>query len=682
VDAEAMLALTVERRGDDISLQANLFDSRSPRRVGEPVMVTGPITDTSRSRLIAPVVAEVLGFGDAPEPRRAIGAGTRDPQAAEAYLRGRDALERNQLDAAEALLTRAVRSDSTFASALSFLGQVHFWRGVEADYYFFSRGREISRLSTAAMGHLRGLEGVHEAHVRGFFSLQVGAFDEAREYYGALVQADSTDMYARVMLGEIELLDRWSVRDPVGDLVPRGNLNAARRRFVDAVRIDPTFELAYGQMFAIQRKLGVALRGGCTGFEEATDEVRPIWQRQVPTQGMYPLCPAALDSLQWIPYAEYSVMDRAQLRGGADRYFRQAAGELERWASFAPEQPRPLELLSEAYLLQRMQLGIEAPERHRALAAEALRYRSEAVGLEPDTSLADLAALANLEMAAGNSEAAIALARSTLAQLMAPGPEGGVEPPPELANVLVANGQVAAALDVASRLQLRSTIPARYVPDPAGGRSIPVAGAEHALRALRLLGASGVTGRLVHEGLEQLETSWASQGLSPREQQLVRDRATADIMASLALDSVALARWRAEATLEDPLWVALSLSQTEPTSAADAFAELERTPNRFERHVPTFALAIAAANLGLEDRSLALLSRLDSIPASVDRFDPGWGLQVLSHFLRATQYERLGDERAAARHYRTFLAARSWPDSLSLPLIEEAREALGLTRGS
>jgi len=682
VEAEAMLTLTVERRGGDVSVQANLFDSRSGRRVGEPLLVTGPIGDISRRRLIAPVVAEVLGFGDAPEPRRAIGAGTRDPDAAEAYLRGRDALERSHLDAAETFLTQAVQSDSTFASALSFLGQAHFWRGVEAGYYFLSRGSEISRLSTAAMGRLRGLEEVHEAHVRGFFSLQVGAFDEAREHYGAIVRADSTDLYARVMLGEIELLDPWSVRDAAGSLVTRSNLNAARRAFVDAVRIDPTFELAYGQMFAIQRELEGTLHGGCDGFEETTDAVRPIWQPQVPTERMYPLCLVASDSLQWIPYAEYLAMDRARLRAGADRYFRQAVGELERWASFAPEQPRPLELLSEAYLLQRGQLGVAAPERHRALAAEALRYRSEAVGLKPDTSLADLVALANLEMAAGDPEAAVDLARSALLEVMAPGPEGGVEPPPELANVLVASGQVGAALEVVSRLQQRSTIPARYVRDPEDGRSIPIAGAEQVLRALEVLGASGVSGRLINDGLEQLESAWASQGLSSRERQVVQNQVTRDIMASLALDSVAMARWRKGTTLEDPIWVALSLSETEPTSAAQAFADLQRTPSRFERHQPTLTLAIAAVNLGLDERALALLSRLDSIPASVDRFDQGWGLQVLSHFLRATYYERLGDDRAAAQHYRTFLEARSWPDSLSRPLLDEARGALGLIQGS
>jgi len=683
VHSDAMLAITVRERGDSVSVQAALFDARSRRRVGEPVMTSGRVGEARSGRLMAPILATVLGFADAPEPERAFGAGTASPEAAEAYLRGRDALEHNQLDAAEQLLAQAVALDSTFAAALSFLGQVPFWRGVEANYYFLSRGPDISRLSTAAMRYVQsGLSPSSESHVRGFYNLQLGAYDEAREQYGRLVEADSADAYAQMMLGEIELIDPWALWDSAGQLVTRSNLNVARRAFSAAVSLDPTFELAYGQISAIQQQLEKTLNGNAAGFEELEEDARPIWQPRVATERMHPFMLVAIDSLTWIPSAEARRIDRSTLTEGADRYFRRSVGELERWASFAPDQPRPLELLSEAYLRQRAQLGIVAPQRHRSLAEEALHYTSEALALKADTSLADRVRLGNLYLASGDAESAVEQARIVLSERAKAGSNAEFAPQ-ALLNLLVASGQVSAALDFAGQLEVRNGLPARYVLDPAGGEPIAVAGGEHPILDLRILGASGVTGPPVRDRLARLESGWVGEGYSPHQRQvLVNAATTRDILAALAVDSAALAAWRGSVTADNPVWMALALHDVDPRASAEALDRAVRMNGGPDEPVPLFALAVAAAELGRPEEAIGLFSRLDSIPVGVTTFQFAWGLQPLSHFMRAEAYEELGDSSAAALHYRVFIEARSWTDSLSEPLTERARERLARLENS
>jgi tetratricopeptide (TPR) repeat protein len=673
VDAQAMVVLTARQQGDSVSLQASVFDSRSRRRVGEPIMVSGLSSEIREVEVLAPVVAGVLGFGDAPQPSRALRAGTSNPEAAVAYLHGRDALERNRLDEAEAHLSRALQLDGTFATALSFLSQSHFWRGVEAQY-FISRGPEISRWSTAAMGHLGGLSAQNEAHVRGFFDLQLGDFEEARERYGAILQSDPTDAYAQLMLGEIELLDRWSVRDGEGRPVPRSNLNRARRAFSAAVRMEPTFELAYGQMFAIQRLLENPLRrAGCGGFYQLRGELVPVWQRlPTPDAQTRAFCPVALDSIVWIASSEFASSDDLPFRTGANRLFRQTVGELERWANFAPEQPRPLELLADAHLLQRQDLAVGAPERHAASAAEALRFLSRALAMEPDTTPFDVARLANLHLAAGNPGAAIAFARSALARYAASatGSADTIPAPQALINVLVVSGQTSAALAITSSVSGR-----RLVPDPETGEMISLTETVPNLERLRILGSSGVSGPLVRNELRRLQDAWAGLGHSPRQRQILRESITSGIALNLAFDSVALSDWSRSVEIEEAWWLALSQSDTDPARAQEHLMRARDSLARESSSAPlSFLLAVTAGKLGLHAEAIRLHSRLDSIPPSTTGFDSGWGLQVLSHFLRAEHYEHLGDLPAATEHYRSFIDARSWPDSLSSPMLETARE--------
>jgi tetratricopeptide (TPR) repeat protein/TolB-like protein len=673
VDAEAMLALTVRRRGDTMSVQASLFDSRSRRRVGQPVTVNGPVEEGASVRLMAPVLAHVLGFADAPEPVRAIGAGTGSPEAAVAYLHGRDALERNQLDRAEQLFTRAVAVDSTFASALSFLSQVHFWRGAEDDY-FFSLGPEILRWSTAATRYLAGLSPQNWAHVRGFYALQIGNFEEARSRYSSILQADPSDAYALLMLGEVDLLDRWSVRDRAGDLVPRSNLNRARRLYADVVGIDPTFELAYGRIFAIQQQLERSIRRNrsCPGFEELRDDLRPVWERPVPGPGMYPLCPVLRDSIEWKSPSEVDTIDPLILRAGVERLFDRAVNELRRWANLAPEQPRPLELLSEAFLLRRGQLQVMPPERHRTLAAEALDYRVRALALQEDTTTLDLVELANLQLASGDPASAMENARTALARYAS----GSIRPPIVLMNVLLAGGQTAAALEVVDQLRSDGGM-ARYVPDPESGENVAVASGGRVLLRLMVLAGSGITGPLLHEELVNLNEAWRAEGYPPRWQQLLRDGNMRSIAPALALDPVAVGQWRDAFTVDDPAWLALSLPDVDPERATLAYErarelELERDGSSHT----TSMLAAVAGRLDRHADAVALYSRLDSIPNSVVSFDPAWGLQALSHLLRAEQYLHMADTASAAFHLNEFVEVRAWPDSLSRPQVEHAASLL------
>jgi tetratricopeptide (TPR) repeat protein len=671
VRAQAMLAVSVTQQSDSATLQVLLIDARSKRMVGEPIVARAATLQLADAEVLAPVVARVVGLADAPSPMRALGAGTREPAAAREYLHGLENLELNRLDQAAIRFARALTLDSTFAAAHSFASQTRFWSNRD---YLLPHGPEISRASTAAIRHLSGLSTKNERHVRAFYNLQLGDHERARELYVQILRSDSTDAYALLMLGEIELLDRWLVSSERG-LVPRGNLNEARRAFSRAVQTEPTFELAYGRLFAVQRALENALGGrGCPGFEEPDDDVIPIWQRLRPER-MRPFCPVATDSVEWLPYAELAVSDETAFRQGADRMFRQAVGALERWASFAPEQPRPLELLSEAHLVQRQQIDLVAPERLQALGAEALGYMTRALALDADTTRMDLVALANLYLAAGQPDPAVMYARRALTAYEQSAAGGPIRAPSQLNNVLVVSGQTAAALTVAA-----GTTVAQLIPDPDTRDQIALAGAGPILERLRVLGSSGVSGPSLYTELERLEPAWSEAGYSPRQHEVLRNHVTASVMPALVFDPIGLSDWSRGVTREDPTWLALSLIDADPARASEIYESVV-TARVLEPRAPhRFVLAAIAGKLGRDADAIRLYSSLDSIPHRVDTFDQGWGLQAVSHLQRARHYENLGDETAAAAHLTIFVDAKSWPDSLSNPRVEQARnQALALT---
>ena len=210
VDAQGMLALTVRVQGDSASLTAQLYDARSGRQMSEPLSSAGLID--FNFDIVAPIVAAVLGLGDAPEPGRAFRAGTRNPEAAAEYLSGLQELERNRLEAGEIRFRRAIELDATFASAATRLAQTLFWRIEATPRLSAQLGPEIERLSTQAMDYLPGLSSQNSLHAQGFYNFQLGEYQSARDRYEAILESNPDDVYALLMVGEVEVNDPGMIR--------------------------------------------------------------------------------------------------------------------------------------------------------------------------------------------------------------------------------------------------------------------------------------------------------------------------------------------------------------------------------------------------------------------------------------------------------------------------------------
>jgi tetratricopeptide (TPR) repeat protein len=630
VDAQAMLAVTVTVQGDSASLNAQLFDSESGRWATEPLLSAGLID--SNFDIITPIVAAVLGFGDAPDPGRAFRAGTRNPEAAAEYLLGLEDLGRNRLEVAEAHFRDAVTLDANFSSALTRLAQTLFWRTEESGQLSTQLGPEISRWSTAAMDHLPGLSLQNRLHVQGFYNFQLGAYQAARDIYDLILESDPADVYALLMAGEAEIHDPWMTRADGGALLPRSDLNRAWESVLVIVDIRPTFELAYGQLLDIQRQVERPLNdvSVCSLFEELQDQMVSPWGDLTPSDAALGFCLVVPESFTWMPRAEFDTTDRLAFRSGADRLFRTSVAAFERWAAISPGQPRALEELSDAFLLQRGMFDTAAPELLQGLAEEALEYASLAYALQADTSSEQLVRLANLHLATGQSELAAVLARQAVGRYTGAGPAGLSTAPASLINVLVVSGQISAALAVAS-----GDSDTHFARRPGTTEFISLAGAEPILERIRVLAAGGVHGPPLHTELELLSRTWRIAGYSSEDRQLLSNSVTLglhSVAASLVADSTALSEWAQSVEVENPLWQALSLSDHEPERATELYHRaLNEERGALAGSIRAFLLGAVSGKLGLHSEAIRHYSLLDSIPHSLSGFDPGWGLQVLAY---------------------------------------------------
>ncbi len=660
LSVQALLAVSMSIQGDSAHAEATLYDAATEKPVGQPLQARGTAADPAA--LVGRIAYSVLGLGDLPTQPEELRRRSANPDALLRDMDGVQFLEHWRLTEAERSFRDAIALDSGFAIAHHHLAQTLYWQSAEELRRPEDLQPEIARQSTAALRHSTGLPTRDSLHILGFYSFQDGDYVAARRLYHTLLRADSTDVYAWLMLGSVEYADRWLEQTASGVLAPRANLNLAVRAFAEAVRLQPRFDLGYGHLGHIYSDVADAARDlGCPGFERPRDEPFVEWQRRTPHQ-LIAFCPAALDSLVWLPKAAYDTLTPRDVAAGADRLMEQWTRLLRRWAGYAPQEPKPRIELAKAVLDQRGRLGLARPETIDSLARLALIYTVQARGLDRDSLPLDMVQLGALLVGAGELDSALAVTRRALARF------GAGTPPSLAANVYVAAGQPTRALP------LMAGIAETYIPDTSSGSLIAYGGADRVVDRIRVLGATGISGPPLERELQHLIRIWSGPLYSARDRQLLREHATVRIAMALSQDRAALASWNADLEFEAPLWRAMVLSETD---SAQARAQLARAREReipglsdAERH---FLLGVVAGRLGDHRMAAAQFSRLDSVPLSLSAFDARWGLRSLSYLLRADQYAASNQLDSARAYYARFGEVWRHADSLAVPLVERAR---------
>jgi serine/threonine protein kinase/tetratricopeptide (TPR) repeat protein len=670
---KALVTLTVTIRGDSAHAEAMLYDAATERTVGEVFSADGAANDPGL--IVSPVVSRILGLGNLGADLGDLRRRSSNPDALLADVEGLDYLERWRLREAERRFRDAVALDTAFAIAQHHLALTLYWQAAEGSRGSSEARSEIAQWSAAAVRHTSGGTLTDSLLINAFQHMQDGDyadFARARELLGTLLEIDSTNAYARLLLATAEVDDPWLARTGDGSLAPRGNLNFAVRTFTDLLRRQTGFDLGYGHLGDIYQEIAGAARGTCRGFERPREDLLVGWEEPTPHQMLF-FCAAALDSIVWLPSeASGDTTVRAVAVAGANRLKSDWTRLLRSWAGTAPRASKPRMELAAVALDERRRLIVAPPEKIDSLARVALRCTAEALALQSDTLTVDFVRLGALYLGAGDVDSALVLTEVGLAR-------HGAEAPYVLAaNPYIASGQPTLALPVVAGWSSES-----YIKGDVTDSIIAYGGADRVIQRIRVLGATGVTGPPLHRELEELSRIWSSPQYSVRDRQLLREDAALRIAVAVSQDRAAIALWNTGLEINEPLWRALLLSETDATEArARLIQARERAIPGFsdaERH---FLLGVVAGRVRDHRLAAALFSRLDSVPLSLDGFDTRWGMRGLSYLFRADEYAADGQLDSARAYYQRFTDVWENADSLAMPLVGRARRALSKLAGN
>ncbi|MCI0433711.1 MAG: hypothetical protein L0271_08675 [Gemmatimonadetes bacterium] len=600
-----------------------------------------------------------------------------NPQALLQDLEGQRQLARWRLHDAERSFRNALHSDSTFAMARHRLAQTLYWQLAQNPDLAPTLGPQVARESAAALRYAQGLTARDSLHLRAFYAFQEGDYGLARSQYRTLLEADSADVGAWLMLGSVEYMDPWLSQDSDTAAVPNSDLNMAIRAFAETLHLQPTFELGYGHLFDIHRQVMAATRGACPVFAPMTGDLIPPWETGVP-RNVRTFCPVMMDSIVWLPRGSFDAAVEEEVMAGADRLFEQSLRLLRRWAEYSNTESKPLNELITQILWQRGRIDPALDTRADTLAREALGYAVKALSLTRDTVPQDLIRLGNLYLAVDSIERGREFVERGLLLHDSTTDQPGRGGPLFAANVLLATGQVSRALQLIERTGLR-----RAVLDSATGNLVPYRGAEPFLEQLRALGATQTGGPILRDRLQMLDQVWRAARYTARVQALLRRHEALRLAAALVLDPDALQQWNEGLELTEPLWQALVFSLTDTTRARAALAAARSRPASVLRDASqAFLEGTIAARLGDHELAVRSFSRVDGFPFAVDIVDVSWGLAWTARLRRAASHEALGNPSLALADYEAFARAWASADSLGAPLLAFARSRAAALRDS
>ena len=667
-----LVALTVSTRGDTAYIDATPYDVSTGDAL-RAFQNSGSLADPFD--LVAPVANELLGLGGAPAEIETLRRQSNDLEAVQRFRAGVRDLGRWELAGAAANFVAAIQRDSTFALSHHFLGLTRYWEGARGSASE-ALAASISQSSGAALRYSNGLPRRDSSHIRAFWDFQRGDFESARESYHGLIDRDSTDVYAWLLMGSLEFEDQWTRQDSDGALRPRTDSNLALRAFSETVRLAPDFHLGYGQLTdLLDLVTGTAYDGRCQVFERPGGVPLGLFAQRQPGAGVT-FCPFVSDTVAWLTREEFARVSGDAVLAGADDLMGLGLARLRRWASYAPDQARPEEELL-AWSLQwrgRLVRSDGLLERVDSLTEVALGHAERAASLRSDTVPADLATIAVLNLALENrglalerADQAVDRAGSNLRFL-----------PRAVANVYLDRGDASSAI----RILRPAWEQVRISAEGPSGEDLSYVGVEPMLAELMVYGAVGWAGPPVEDLLNDIRVRWTEFHGEEGARALGKAAMNSFLAPVLTGNPAALRDWLEGMEDLSPRWRAQQLRESDP-AAARVQLELSLGELRDGPRVATefYERAILAQRLDLDSLSIALFEEAREIPRSIGDFSPAWGLTRLADLYEARSLETLGRPREALARYRAFSDAWRDADSRLEPLVREAAAAIARIEG-
>ncbi len=650
-----LIALTAEVEGDSAFIEAIMYDVSGRYPVRQSVTVHGLAGELDA--LVAPVTQEVLDLRGQPAQLETLRSESPNPRAHREFQDGLDALYGWRLPEAEEHFREAIAADSLFALPHHYLGLTLYWQTSRNPERIVDLGPEIARLTRLAerLAEERDLRTGLREHVSAFRTFWEGDYEAARAAYHAILGRDSTDTEAWLLLGAVEFADPWLTDADGPAAIPRSNLNTARRAFETTAKLSPDFQLSYGHLFDLDRRIADAALGrGCPAYEPPGGPLLPPYAvREARNQEAF--CPVERDSIQWVGLDEVTSSDGERALLGAAR----TESYLQRWASIQPDQPRPHEEWAEQLLWRQSLLRCDAePTAEVDLSREALRRVERALALRGDTTPEDRVRLAVLSLAAGEPVAAVSLADAALAELRSADAEaGGALAPGAAANVFLATGRPDRAVEVLAPGWPLASFAAE---DPADGTLVFAGQVGGAIGRLRVFGATGVGGGETARAFADLAREWAAPAYTDRQAALLRQTAlrSMGLGPALSLDASARAAWfegwdEHDLVVPDVWRGLIAADQGKREEAQRQLARVVVGQNRsLTRPRDYYLRGVLASAVGADSVALDAYRAAASCPASIGTLDDGWGLRPLSLYRAAGLAERLGSDSLAAVLYQ------------------------------
>lgn len=651
--AGSLIGLELEVDGDSVYLEALLYDAVDDSEFGSPILTAGSTDDLDG--LVAPIAQRILRIRDQDTSIDELRRESPNPDAHQDFDAGLDALRDWHLSEAERQFRSAIERDSMFANALHYLALTLYWQTARESRLMLENGPEIARLTQAAAraARTRDVRPVFREHIEAFRAFWDGEYETARELYGHILAADSSDVEAWLLLGAVE------VNDPAVEATPRGpkprrNLNVARRAFETAANLAPDWQLSYGLLFDIDRDLVDAVRNEwCPAFDPpGAPPQAPFETTKAAAQVGF--CPVVADSIEWIPRAELAGAQRAEAIEGADSLAERSRQLLEAWVQIHPEQARPHEELANWLTWRRSSFGCQQDSASLLqVTSEILRERERSLELRGDTIPADLLRLAMLRLATDDVDGARRLLREGMSGI------GSETVPAEAANIHVALGQADTAIALSRPLW---SISSWAVQRPDGGPNIPAGDVAEPIVQIALRTAAGANGEALEIPFRRLLDTWSEPRYTATESARLRSlglRVSPAVGPGLARSPGIRELWFAgweDAGLEVPaIWrgflAADSAAGTEgdlPEVERALDAELARLRNAETTHAEEhFLTGLLAQIAGRHEVAVAQLKQVESCPLSLRVLSEGWGLRTMARWYRAQSSDALGDHEDA-----------------------------------